>query len=98
MSHAPVTIVASGGVPVVDATPLSGTALNNPTSRGIPVTPVSSGARPITIVSSGAPPVVFVNTDGVTYMPGGSAGGGDAPEMQFDNELNSQLIAALEDF
>jgi hypothetical protein len=27
-----------------------------------------------------------------------SEGGGDAPEMQFDDELNSQLLAVLEDF
>ncbi len=94
----PVTVVSSGGVPVVDATPLSGTALNNPTTRGVPVTP-TTGARLVTIVSSGAPPVVFINADGVTYMPGGtSGGGGDAPEMRFNVAANSQLLAALEDF
>lgn len=97
MSHAPVTIVASGGVPVVDATPLSGTALTNPTTTGIALTP-TTGARTITIVVSGAPSVVFVDVDGVTYMPGGSVGGGDAPTMQFDDELNSQLLALLGDF
>ena len=97
MSHAPVTIVASGGVPVVDATPLSGTALNNPTTAGIPLTP-TTGARTITIVVSGATPVVFIDVDGVTYMPGGSAGGGDAPTMQFDDSANSQLLALLGDF
>ena len=93
----PVTVVSSGGVPVVDATPLSGTALNNPTTRGVPCTP-TTGARPVTIVSSGAPPIVFINADGVTYMPGGTSGGGDAPTMQFNDELNSQLLAVLEDF
>lgn len=93
----PVTIVASGGVPVVDATPLSGTALNNPTSYGFPCTP-TTGARPVTIVASGAPAVVFIDADGVTFMPGGSAGGGDAPVMQFNDELNSQLLALLGDF
>ncbi len=81
MSHEPVTVVASGGVPVVDGTPLSGTALNNPTSYGVPVTP-TTGARLITIVASGGPPVVFIDTDGVTYMPGGVApGGGGGGEL-----------------
>ena len=76
----PVTVVSSGGVPVVDATPLSGTALNNPTTRGVPCTP-TTGARPVTIVVSGAPPVVFIDTDGVTFMPGGTSGsGGSFPD------------------
>jgi hypothetical protein len=68
----PVTVVVSGGVPVVDATPLSGTALTNPTTYGVPVTPVESGARPVTIVASGAPPIVFIAENGVDYLLGGS--------------------------
>jgi hypothetical protein len=70
----PVTVVVSGGVPVVDATPLSGTALTNPTTYGVPVTPVESGARPVTIVASGAPPIVFIAENGVDYLLGGSGG------------------------
>src|SRR5688572_21085261 len=70
----PVTVVVSGGVPVVDATPLSGTALTNPTTYGVPVTPVESGARPVTIVASGAPPIVFIAENGVDYLLGGVGG------------------------
>jgi hypothetical protein len=69
----PVTVVVSGGVPVVDATPLSGTALTNPTTYGVPVTPVESGARPVTIVASGAPPIVFIAENGVDYLLGGAS-------------------------
>jgi hypothetical protein len=71
----PVTVVGSGGTPVVDATPGSGTPLNNPTTAGIPVTN-TTGARPVTIVASGAPPVVFVDAAVTAYEPGGSSGGG----------------------
>lgn len=80
----PVTVVSSGGVPVVDATPLSGNALTNPTSYGVPVTP-TTGARIITIVVSGALPVVFVDVDGVTYMPGG---GGSSNTLQSDTGVD----------
>lgn len=70
----PVVVVVSGGVPVVDATPESGTALTNPTTAGVPVTPVESGGRPVTIVASGAPPIVFIAENGVDYLLGGSGG------------------------
>jgi hypothetical protein len=93
-----VTVVGSGGIPVVDATPLSGNALTNPTLYGDACTP-TTGAKPVTIVASGAPPVVFVDTDGITFMPGGVTGDpGDAPLMQFDDAANSQLLALLADF
>ena len=66
-----VVVVGSGGVPVVDATPASGTPLNNPNKLNTPFTPVSSGARPVTIVSSGATPVVFISANGQSWLRGG---------------------------
>ena len=68
---APVVVVGSGGVPVVDATPASGTPINNPRTYGAPFTPVASGARPVTIVSAGAPTVVFISANGQTWLRGG---------------------------
>ena len=66
----PVTVVGSGGVPVVDATP-GGTPADTRATVGIPLTP-TTGARPVTIVASGAIPVVFISANGQSYMPGGS--------------------------
>jgi hypothetical protein len=71
----PVTVVESGGVPVVDVTP-SGTPASNPSTVGVPVTPAEN-ARPVTIVASGAPPVVFISDDGTEYLPGGLAPGSE---------------------
>ncbi len=74
-----VTVVVSGGVPVVDATPTSGTPADTRTTSGVPVTPVETGARPITIVASGAPPVVFISADGTSYLLGGVSTPGGSP-------------------
>jgi len=66
----PVTVVGSGGVPVVDATPASGSPSSNPSKINTPLTP-TIGKRPVTIVSSGALAVVFVSANGQTWMRGG---------------------------
>jgi hypothetical protein len=68
---APVVVVGSGGVPVVDATPVSGNPSSNPNKVNTPLTPVSSGTRPVTIVASGAPAVVFVSANGQSWLRGG---------------------------
>ena len=95
----PVVVVGSGGVPVVDATPGSGTPLTNPATVGVMCSPVASGGRPVTIHASYGPPVVFVNAAHTEYLPGGEeGGGGDELGMEFDNELNSQYLAVLDDF
>ena len=66
-----VVVVGSGGVPVVDATPASGTPLNNPSKVNTSLTPVASGARPVTIVASGVTAVVFVSANGQSWLRGG---------------------------
>jgi hypothetical protein len=55
----PVTIVASGGLPVteVDVDNVAGQ------KTCTPVTPVASGGIPVTKVASGGSPVTFVNDD-----------------------------------
>lgn len=75
----PVVVVESGGTPVVDATPLSGTPGTTAATFGIPLTPVESGARPVTITETHGHPVVFVSADGTEFMPGG--GGGVEPDF-----------------
>jgi hypothetical protein len=81
-----VTVVVSGGVLVTES-------LDN---TGTPLTP-TSGARPVTI-GSGGPEVTFISADGVLWPGGNPPSSGDAPTMQFNDELNSQLLAVLEDF
>lgn len=81
-----VTVIGSGGVLVTESTD----------NTGVPLTP-TSGARPVTI-GSGGPEITFISADGVLWPGGVAPGGGDAPVMQFNNELNSQLLALLADF
>ncbi len=82
-----VTVVVSGGVLVTES-------LDN---TGTPLTP-TSGARPVTIGSNG-PEVTFISAAGVLWPGGVEPGGGEgAPTMQFNDELNSQLLALLEEF
>ena len=81
-----VTVVVSGGVLVTES----------PDNTGVPLTPVS-GARPVTI-GSGGPEVTFISAGGVLWPGGNPPGDQDAPTMQFNDELNSQLLAVLEDF
>jgi hypothetical protein len=94
----PVTVVVSGGVPVVDATPLSGTALTNPTTYGVPVTPVESGARPVTIVASGAPPIVFIAENGVDYLLGGAGGSPPLVDLVLDMDPSWTTTDSTPDF
>lgn len=81
-----VTVVASGGVLVTES-------LDN---TGMPMTP-TTGARPVTI-GSGGPEVTFISAAGVLWPGGVEPGSGEAPSMRFNDELNSQLVALLEDF
>lgn len=56
----PVTIVASGGLPISE------------TPKGTPMTPTQGTdpkAMPVTIVASGGLPVVLVNNDLTPYVP-----------------------------
>jgi hypothetical protein len=81
-----VTVVGSGGVLVTES-------LDN---TGTPLTP-TTGARPVTI-GSGGPEVTFVSAAGVLWPGGVEPGSGGAPTLQFDDEINSQLLVLLEDF
>lgn len=96
----PVCVAVSGGVPVVDATPGSGTPATGQTLNGFPVTPVDSGARPITIVASGAPPVVFISADGTEYLPGGVSDPltPDAPVLTWDTDGTDNTPSFTGDF
>ena len=54
----PVTIVASGGYPVVQVSGIDGAT---------PMTPVASGGFPITLVTGDAKPVCLVNEDNTEW-------------------------------
>ncbi len=83
----PVTVVASGGILVTES----------PNNTGVPFTPTAN-ARPVTIGSNGLS-VTFISTGGVLWPGGVEPGAGEgAPTMQFNDELNSQLLALLEEF
>lgn len=84
-----VTVVDSGGLPVVDATPESGTPSTNPTNLGTPVTPVDSGGLPVTIVESLGKPVVFVTEDLAEYRRGGAS---VLPDFAYEAE--TEILAA----
>ena len=56
----PVTIVASGGIPVTNST------------LGAPFTPVADGGIPITLVDDGGMPMALVNEDLSVWADGGS--------------------------
>ncbi len=59
----PVTVVASGGLPVRN---VGGTAVAN----GAPMTVLASGGTPVTVVSSPAgAPVHLLNADGTDWTP-----------------------------
>jgi D-serine deaminase-like pyridoxal phosphate-dependent protein len=56
-----VTVVASGGMPVVHKADLA--------KGGMPMTVVTAGGAPVTIVSAGGQPVTLLNEDGTLYVP-----------------------------
>lgn len=56
-----VTVVSSGGIPVVQAAAL--------TSLAQPMTVLTAGGRPVTVVTNGGIPVVLMNEDGTLWAP-----------------------------
>lgn len=63
----------------------------------LPVVIVASGGLPVVVASIGMP-ITVVAFGGLPVIGSGAGGGEDAPTMQFNDELNSQLLAVLEDF
>lgn len=71
---APVTVVASGGIPVCESA----------NGFGLPLTPAVNGfGTAVTIVANGGGiPVIFISVDGVLW-PGGVAPGGGGSHPTF---------------
>ena len=78
---ATVTVVASGGLPVSEAT------------NGTPLTPADN-AVPVTIITDGGMPVTFISVDGILW-PGGVAPGSGSPSLDFSDPANSQYLGPI---
>lgn len=68
-------------------------------SGGLPVTEIAAGGPglPVVVASIGLP-ITVIAIGGLPVIGSGAGGSEDAPTLQFDDELNSQLLVLLEDF